>query len=118
MCINHAYIGGNIIPSYMRGRLRLKHKIQVFHREWTYDAMRIYPESATFKRATIKWSHGLDATYTTTSMANPFLGGNAKITFLNSYQKIFYSAFVTMFIALDKSNCEDDREPVNKKAKF
>ena len=62
--------------------------------------------------------YGLDATYTTTTMANPFFEGNAKITFLNSYQEIFYPAFVTMFMALDKSNCEDDREPVNKKSNY
>ena len=116
MCVDPAYIGPNIMPSYVRGRLRLKHKIQVFKRDWTYDKMRIYPESTTFKRATIKQSHyGLDATYTITSMPSPFLEGNAKITFLNSYQEIFYPAFVTMFVNLDKS--DEDIEPVVKKTK-
>ena len=81
MCIDPAYIGGNIMPSYVRGRLRLRHKVQVFYSDWTYDKMRIYPESATFKRATIKQSHyGLDATYTNTTMANPFLDIYARST--------------------------------------
>ena len=79
--------------------------------------MKIYPESTTFKKASIKQSHfGLDCTYSTTSMPSPFVEGNPKITFLNSYQNVFLPAFVTMFVNIDKS--EEEFEPVIKKTKI